>query len=332
MSPAPLTLSTADTGTVKIFGNLPEIPRVSGTIQSLRQTEAAEREQKGPPRLEAGVVEKDSTILARDGHPIPVRFYSPTVPSTKGYPLVVAFHGGGFCLGGLDGEEADCREFVKRHQCICVNVDYRLAPEYPFPTGVNDSWDALKWIAEHTAELKADPSKGFIVEGCSAGANLAAVVSLMARDKKLSPPLTGELLKIPCLLTADAVPAEYKPLYRSYEQNEDAAILPTPAIQIFWDSYKGDTSSWLFNPFNHPDGHAGLPPVYFQVCGMDPLRDEALIYEKVLREQYGVETNLKVYPGVPHGFWTAFPDLQVSKKFVEDTSEALGWLLDRSKK
>jgi acetyl esterase/lipase len=77
-------------------------------------------------------------------------------------------------------------------------------------------------------------------------------------------------------------------------------------MHLFMDSYKPDPASPLFSPFLHPDGHAGLPPMYFQVCGMDPLRDEALIYEKVLREDYGVKTKLDVYPGLPHGFWIFF--------------------------
>lgn len=97
------------------------------------------------------------------------------------------------------------------------------------------------------------------------------------------------------------------------------------------DAYKPDTASPLYNPFNHPKGHKGVPPVYFQICGMDPLRDEALIYEKVLREDYGIPTKLDVYPGLPHGFWSFWPDMKASTGFVEDATRGVGWLLEQSK-
>lgn len=95
------------------------------------------------------------------------------------------------------------------------------------------------------------------------------------------------------------------------------------------DQYKPDPNSWLYNPFNHPDGHAGLPPVYLQVCGMDPVRDEALIYDKVLREEYGVKTKLDVYPGVPHVFWVFFKDMKVTAQFQEDIVLGVKWLLEQ---
>jgi len=94
----------------------------------------------------AGVKEEDTTVPARDGYSIPIRIYSPESPPSGGSALVVFYHGGGFCLGGLENEELNCRLFVQKHGCIAVNVDYRLAPEHPFPTPVNDCWDATKWV------------------------------------------------------------------------------------------------------------------------------------------------------------------------------------------
>ena len=94
--------------------------------------------------------------------------------------------------------------------------------------------------------------------------------------------------------------------------------------------YKPDRRSTLYVPFNHPNGHAGLPPVYLQVCGLDYLRDEAVLYEKVLREQ-GVKTEMKVYPGLPHGFWSFMPQLKVSAAFIEDTVQGFAWLLTQSR-
>lgn len=185
--------------------------------------------------------------------------------------------------------------------------------------------------ATNAKTLGADPQKGFIVGGTSAGGNLASIMALLARDEQLSPPLTGVLLLIPALLDPTVVPEKYKHRYQSYEQNKDAAVLPVSAMTLFKHNYKPEVSSPLYSPILHPKGHGGLPPFYFQVCGMDPLRDEALIYEKILREEYAVSTKLDVYQGVPHAFWSFFPALKVSTRFVEDTVKGMTWLLQQGR-
>lgn len=241
--------------------------------------------------------------------------------------------GGGFCVGSPDGEALSCRAFVEQYGAVCVNVDYRLAPEHPFPAAVTDSWDALQWAAANaTTRLKADPSKGFIVGGTSAGGNISAVLTHLAKDAKLSPPLTGQYLCIPAVLADDVVPEKYKSQYKSMAENANAPVLPREAINAFMEAYNPDSTSELYVPFNHPTGHGGLPPAYFQVCGLDPLRDEALIYEKVLREENGIKTKLDIYPGLPHGFWSFFPTLASSKKLREDILIGVGWLLDQKPK
>lgn len=92
--------------------------------------------------------------------------------------------------------------------------------------------------------------------------------------------------------------------------------------------YKPDRSSPLWEPFNHPLGHKGVAKAYLQVCGVDPLRDEALIYERVLREEAEVQTKLDFYPGYGHMFWTNYPKMPMSRKFVEDTLKGFKWLLE----
>jgi acetyl esterase/lipase len=175
--------------------------------------------------------------------------------------------------------------------------------------------------------LKVNLSAGFVVAGVSAGGNLAAIMCLMARDYSLSPPLTGQLLIVPAVLSADVVPGEYKPLYQSFVQNANAPVLSAAFVEQSIKAYAPDTSSWKFNPFIHPKGHHNLPPSYFMVCGMDPVRDEGLLYEKRLRGENGVETQLKVYPGLPHSFWTFWPHLEVSKSYYEDVIVGVKWLL-----
>ncbi|KAF1815605.1 Alpha/beta hydrolase fold-3 [Eremomyces bilateralis CBS 781.70] len=222
--------------------------------------------------------------------------------------------------------------FVRRHGAVVLNVDYRLSPEHPFPVPVNDSWDVLKWASEHYAEVNADPSKGFVIGGTSAGGNISAVLGFKARDEKLSPPLTGLLLTIPAIgLNYKAIPAEYKDDILSYAQNAEAPILPLPVIDRFMDAFKPDYTSRLHNLFADPVDWSGVPPTVFQICGLDPLRDEAFLAEKKMREA-GVKTLVDVYPGLPHAFWSFLPKWGPSQEFVKHTADTMGWLLEQGGK
>lgn len=185
--------------------------------------------------------------------------------------------------------------------------------------------------AQNAAQLGADLSKGFIVAGTSAGGNIAATISHLARDEKFSPPLTGCHLMIPTMCANYALPEKYRQYEHAWEQNKNAAILSRKACDLFYDCYLPATErhNELFSPLLFKTGHAGLPPCYLQVCGQDPLRDEALIYEKVLREEEGLKTKLDVYPGLPHGFWSVFPTIESSKKFVEESVKGVQWLLEQ---
>ncbi len=187
----------------------------------------------------------------------------------------------------------------------------------------------MQWAAKNAKSFGADPSLGFVIGGTSAGGNLTAVLAHLARDEGLSPPLTGQYLAIPAVLPDDVVPEKYKEFYLSYEQNKHAPVLPQAAIDMFMNGYKPDHHDPLFAVFNHPKGHANLPPAYFQVNGLDPLRDDAIIYERVLREEYGIKTKLDMYPGLPHGFWGFFPMLKSSDQFRVDMAEGVGWLLGK---
>ncbi|KAF2398586.1 hypothetical protein EJ06DRAFT_479741 [Trichodelitschia bisporula] len=274
---------------------------------------------------------RDTTAPARDGYHIPLRIYAPATPPAGGAPLIVFYHGGGFCLGGLESEELNCRLFASEVGAVVVNVDYRLAPEHPFPAAVNDAWDALKWAAANAASLGTDPSKGFIVGGTSAGGNLAAVTTHLARDEKLIPPVTGFALLIPVLGPPgqEGIAPRYADEIKSYEQNADAPILGIKAVRMFTAAYAPPPTDPLFNVLADPLDTSGLPPLFIQVCGQDPLRDEALVYERVVREEAGGKTRLRVYPGVPHSFWSFAPDWEKSRGFVRDTVEGVKWLLGR---
>jgi acetyl esterase/lipase len=185
--------------------------------------------------------------------------------------------------------------------------------------------------AANATSLSANPSAGFIVGGTSAGGNLSAVMLYLARDAPLSPPLTGAFLSVPAVLHEAAVPSKYSSGYLSMQQNAHAPVVNYDAVQILYNLYKPDVKSPLFVPFNHPKGHKGLPPVYFQICGLDPLRDDGLLYEKALREEAGVKTRLDLYPGLPHAFWAVFPHLSSSPAVAVDTLQGVSWLLQEGK-
>lgn len=239
-------------------------------------------------------------------------------------------------MGDLTDEDLNCRMFARDLGAVCVNVEYRLAPEHAFPTGVHDCQDVVKWCAKTASTssqtLPADPRLGFIVGGASAGGNLAAVMCQLSRDEGLSPPLTGQYLCVPALLWVDAVPEKWKAEYRSrFNASHDPVLKLMPdGNDRLMDSLRPETKSSLFSPLLHPS-LKGLPPAYFQLGGLDPLRDEGLLYERVLREENGVPTKLGVYDGYGHMFWTNWPRLPRSQEFVNDTLKGMRWLLEGGK-
>jgi len=193
---------------------------------------------------------------------------------------------------------------------------------------VNDCWDALKWAITNSADIKATPSRGIVVGGASAGGNIAAVLALQARDEQLDPPITGQYLCVPALLPDTNVPAHVAHLYESRSKSVNDPVLKGLQPGMIEQIYAPDVNSPLWDPFNHRDGHQGAAKAFFQVGGLDPLRDEAVMYDRVLREA-GVLTRFELYGGYGHMYWTNYPELDMSVKFVEDTLAGVKWLLEK---
>jgi len=279
----------------------------------------------------AGVSTEDAkfqhaiNIKMRDGFESEAIVHRPANPPEKS-PLIILIFGGGFVLGSNVQLGPYARGLAKIYGATVVTTSYRLAPEHKFPAAPNDTWDSVTWLAKNASSFGADPSAGFILGGISAGANLTAVTAQKYHDQKLSPPLTGLWVCIPIVLNEQNVPDKYKHLWLSRKQNAEAPMFNGKAIERVNEYYSADPASPDWSPFNSKGAHTGLPPAYFQVCGMDPLRDDGLIYEAVLRE-HGVKTKLDVYPGVPHGHFSFVPDLKQSQKAVVDLVKGLGWLL-----
>ncbi|KAJ7682684.1 Alpha/Beta hydrolase protein [Mycena polygramma] len=253
----------------------------------------------------------DHQVEVKDGR-ILVRSLVPTSKqgSTATYPLLVWIHGGGWTNGNAELDDYLLRTICVELQISILNVDYRLAPEHPHPTGLDDCYSALKWQqAAETPELFcADLKKGFIVAGQSSGGHFASMLAHRARDDPFFEhrALTGSLLQIPVLLNHDAAPekyiflvalgrekstfARYKPCLLSYEQDRNAPISPVESLVWSFSSPEDPEVSPLLYP-----SHKGLPPTVVQVCGLDPLRDEDLLYARLL-ENDGVKTKAIVWP------------------------------------
>lgn len=168
----------------------------------------------------------------RDGSCVRAVVYRPENAAPG--PLAVYFHGGGWTFGWPESWEHGLEVLVQQLGVTCVGVAYRLAPEHVFPTAAHDACDSLNWCARNAEGLGADPKKGVIVMGTSAGANLAAVAAHDAVDRKIEPKVTGVVLMGAGLLPHDAVPEKWRKHYKSREQNKDAMILDVRGVDWFF--------------------------------------------------------------------------------------------------
>ena len=228
---------------------------------------------------------------------IPVRIYWPDVQTDGPLPVVVYYHGGGWAIGSLDTHDHVARAHAIGAQAIVVSVDYRLAPEHPFPAGIEDSWAALQWVAAHAAELGGDPTR-MAVAGDSAGGNIAAVMALRARDAG-GPALVFQLLWYPVTTGDVSLP--------SFTENADAPMLNSDVSAAFMTWYLGDLS--ISDPSKLPTDLApanaatlaGLPPAYIGTAEHDPLRDDGGKYAELLGAA-GVPVTRSNEPTMVHGF------------------------------
>jgi acetyl esterase len=243
----------------------------------------------GGPPVEVAKIE-DRKIPGPGGE-IPIRVYTPEGKAPM--PVIVFFHGGGWVIGTLETHDPICRHLAKQAGAVVVSVDYRLAPEHKFPAGPEDCYAATAWVAEHAAEIGVD-AKRLVVGGDSAGGNLAAVVSLMARDRG-KPRIAHQLLIYP------VTDHSYETV--SYRENAKGLLLEKDSMVWFWNHYLSSSADGQ-NPYASPlraKDLKGLPPATVVTAEFDPLRDEGEAYAKRLREA-GVPVKAKRYDGVIHGF------------------------------
>ena len=253
---------------------------------------------------------------------LPVRIYTPQRPDAL-LPLIVFFHGGGWATNSLDTHDELCRKLTAGLDAVVVSVDYRLAPEAPFPAGLEDCAAAVAWAAEHAPEWNADP-KRLILSGDSSGGNFAAALALQFRENPNAPVIAGQLLFYP-------VTAHYSAGMPSYQTFGEGYGLTGPDMAWFWDLYLSGNDA-RNDPRAAPlkaDSLADLPPALVITAECDPLVDEAHNYALRLR-QAGVPTTYACYEGAIHGFLIQ-PDLVAdADRAVADAKRWLDQLFPRS--
>ncbi|CAN5351154.1 alpha/beta hydrolase [soil metagenome] len=227
---------------------------------------------------------------------VPIRCYRPLGASaTAALPALVFCHGGGHTIGDLDTHDTLCRELCNLAGYAVFAVDYRLGPEHKFPVAVDDGYAALCWVADHAQQLHIDPAQ-IAVGGDNAGANLAAVFALMARDQD-GPSLAYQLLIYPA--------TDFRFESASHKENGEGYMLTTDLINYFCSCYlrsDADRLDWRLSPALASD-HRGLPPALIITAGYDPLRDEGKAYAEQLAAA-GNAVDYICYPGQIHGFVT----------------------------
>jgi acetyl esterase len=258
---------------------LHELPPVDARAQAKLMTELL---GAGPE-----VARVSDVSIPRSGGEIPARRYVPVDAAG----VILWIHGGGWVICDLDTHDAMCRLLANESGCEVVAIDYRLAPEHPFPAALDDCWDALGWVAEQAGE------RPVIVAGDSAGGNLAAVCALRARDRG-GPALALQVLVYPATsgdLTTDSCV--------KYGSGPDT-FLTVADMQWFWAHYVGDAaddSGPEFRPLRAQD-HSGLPPAIVVTAEYDPLRDDGFAYAEALRTA-GVPVTHHHYDDVVHAFF-----------------------------
>ncbi|MDZ4280044.1 MAG: alpha/beta hydrolase [Hydrogenophaga sp.] len=240
---------------------------------------------------------EDLRFAARDGVELHAQLFAPA--SDVALPVLLYFHGGGFTVGSAATHAALCRHLAHLAHCAVVSVDYRLAPEWKFPTAVHDAWDSLLWLREQGDALGLDANR-IAVGGDSAGGTLAAVTAIAARDAGV--PLALQMLFYPgCAGHQDT--ASHKAFERGF-------LLEEPHISYFFGHYlrsAADRDDWRFAPLDGVDEHGhvreldAVAPAWIGLAECDPLTDEGVMYADRLRHA-GVPVDIDIYAGVVHGF------------------------------
>ena len=287
---------------------MPLDPEIQAVLAAMASLNAPPLSQGTPDTARAGF--RFMTVdMRRPEHVIPVKETEDVrIPTSTGaiagrvyrpehdrpVPTVVFAHGGGFVIGDIETHDNQARAICRGTDAVVVSIDYRLAPEAPWPAAVHDTYDAVRWTADNISELGGDVDR-LAVAGDSAGGNISAVVAQLCRDN--GPSLAAQLLIYP------AVDMDPDGAYQSRIDNAEGYFLTADDMQWFMNHYIGATPD-IVDPLMSPlrGNLSGLAPAVVVTAEFDPLRDEGNAYASALREA-GVEVDAKTYDGMIHGFF-----------------------------
>ena len=263
-----------------------------------------------------GVITEDQSIPGPKGSPdINVRIYRPEKQIGL-LPALLWIHGGGYMLGDIDQEDLTAKQFTLSAECIIASVEYRLAPEHPYPAPLEDCYAVLKWLSTHADELRIDRSR-IAVGGGSAGGGLASGLAILARDRA-EVKTTFQLLVYPMINDCNIAPAS--------NALPDAILWTRESNLIGWRSYLGCEPGVegisCYAAAYRAENLEGLPATYIAVGDLDLFAQEDIEYSRRLVAA-GIPTELHVYPGGCHAFDMLVPSADVSKRFTTDIHRAL---------
>lgn len=296
--------------------NLHDIPAARKTMDELAAVQLARAQP-----IE-GVNTQDRQAPGPQGAPeVFVRVYQPTDrPATL--PALLWIHGGGYVLGSVERDDLLAKHLARVGQCVVASVEYRLAPEHPFPAPVEDCYAALKWLSAHSAELGVNKAR-IAIGGASAGGGLAAGLALLARDRA-EVEVAFQLLIYPMIDDRNIAPAS--------ETITDTFVWSRENNRMGWRAYlghePGGTDVSPYAAAARATDLRGLPPAYIPVGDLDLFLDENITYAQRLLAA-DVPTELHVYPGAFHGFNGFVPNATVSRRFNSDRDNALKRMLHR---
>jgi versiconal hemiacetal acetate esterase len=230
------------------------------------------------PSPDPSVKTEDRTIT--DG--LKVRIYTPDGYSYGSKPVGVYYHGGGWAMGDIDGDDGFCRATAKGGEVVVVSVEYGLAPQNKHPSLINDCWTGFLWTLEHAKDLGGIPDQIFTT-GTSAGGQLALGIALKAVDEGYGKQLVGVVAQVPATVHPDAVPEVLKQGYRSMEEHDEHTINTGSAMRAFWKAFGAPPTDPYASPLLH-EKIGELKKVYMAVAGHDTLRDDGLLFKEKLDE------------------------------------------------
>lgn len=307
---------------------MPPTPETQGLLAMLEEAGGPDISEQTPEEARVAIA---GFAAMQAGAPEPARVEDRNVPGPAGdipirvyasegdnLPVVMYFHGGGWVLGDIESHDGTCKQLLAElGDAVVVSVHYRLAPEDKYPAAADDCYAAAAWVAENGGEIGADGSR-MAVCGDSAGGNLSAVVSQMARDKG-GPAIAAQVLHVPV--------TDHNYSYPSYTENAEGMLLTRDSMVWFWDHYLPNAEAGqeaYASPIKAAD-LSGLAPALIQTAEFDPLRDEGEAYGAAI-EAAGGDVTVHRYDGVVHDPFMMFAVIPTG---IECLKEAAAYINER---